>query len=140
MHPYAAKRIWFALARTATAEDAYVHWADDDDLDCVILITEINKIWLMTFVLRLVQMLYTCNGNGTHSTTTKQKKQKKKIIVFTFWKRGSTGCTEESVFLYRLQLVIYLALSFSLPCPSLLRFSHKNLISYTIRKSFTNTL
>lgn len=87
MHPYAAKRIWFALARTATAEDAYVHWADDDDLDCVILITEINKIWLMTFVLRLVQMLYTCNGNGTHSTTTKQKKQKK-IYCIHFLEEG----------------------------------------------------
>lgn len=36
------------------------------------------------------------------------------MIVFTFWKRGSTGCTEESVFLYRLLLVIYLALSLSL--------------------------
>lgn len=83
MHPYAAKRIWFALARTA--EDAYVHWADDVDLDFVILLTEMNKIWLMTFVLRLVQ--------GTRVTVTEhitqqQNKKQKKYDCIHFLEEG----------------------------------------------------
>lgn len=80
MHPN-AKRNWFALARTA--EEAYVHWADDVDLDFVILLTEMNKIWLMTFVLRLV----TGTEHITTTTTTKR------LYSLFFLEEGSTGCT-----------------------------------------------